>query len=384
MPNAPGPGPRSDEDRSGTARLVLPDPQISATVPTALHGRFVQVRRDDLGLVLHTVALDSAGAVTASARLIAEPADATHAGEGGPVGRPAGGAVDDARIFEFGGSLFALGVDALAHELDAPLDRSRPVDLAGARRRLVAARVEPGTGDLHLLTTPSRPPQLHVVVPRGGMTRTIRSIEDAPAPLRDVVPTQDGAVLVADGWIGVTGLGRAGVRHRWYELESTDHRIATVRAEGGTVVAHAIGSSLVRWVADRELGTLRVETLDAAPHTFAASSPHPNGTEPQFLWSVGSGMVHRHDLLSGSRRSHDFAGAVAPGVVVFVADPERRRSEAGGWLLTVVSDPGTGRTELVVLDADDVERPALAAVAIPREMAGATHATWVAARAAQI
>ena len=63
-----------------------------------------------------------------------------------------------ANLIAFGTSILALGDGALAYELSARLDTIRRVDLAGARRSLVAhAKVDPHTGELHLLTFAAAP-----------------------------------------------------------------------------------------------------------------------------------------------------------------------------------------------------------------------------------
>ena len=52
--------------------------------------------------------------------------------------------------------------------------------------------------------------------------------------------------------------------------------------------------------------------------------------------------------------------ADSPGGLVFVADPDRSSTEDGGWLVGFVHDETRHETDFVVLDAQAIERPAVA------------------------
>jgi carotenoid cleavage dioxygenase len=53
------------------------------------------------------------------------------------------------------------------------------------------------------------------------------------------------------------------------------------------------------------------------------------------------------------------------------------RGEDDGWLLTYVHDQGAGKSELVVLDAKEIERAPLARVLLPRRIPFGFHGTWL-------
>src|SRR5262245_36463921 len=134
--------------------------RATGTLPAALSGQYAQI--DPIGGTVHTVTLDAGNANAYRNRRLDADVAATN-------------------VVAFGRSILALGDGALAHELSPQLDTIRPVDLAGACRTLVAhAKVDPHTGELHLLTSSTAPSQLHVAVSRGGLTRTTKSIDDAP------------------------------------------------------------------------------------------------------------------------------------------------------------------------------------------------------------
>ena len=280
---------------------------------------------------------------------------------------------DATDVVSFGSSVLAFGDGALAYELGAGLDAARRVDLAGARRSLTAQpTLDPATGELHLLTFASDPSQLHVRVSPGGLTRTIRSIDNAPNRIRQLALTRDDVVLLADGFVGVTGRTGARADATWFAVDTDARRLATADADGEAVVVHTTGPSLVRWALHRRTATADSQVIDATPQTVASR----NGC---LLWTVGSGAVHEHDLVAGTRRSHDFGEGRHPGAFVFVTDPERTRLEDGGWLVGLVHDETRRETELVVLDAHAIVQPAVAVARIPRRIALGARGAWASA-----
>jgi carotenoid cleavage dioxygenase-like enzyme len=283
-----------------------------------------------------------------------------------------------ANLITFGTSVLAFGDGALAYELDVRRDTIRPVDLAGARRTLVAdPKIDPHTGELHLLTSASHPSQLHVAVSRGALTRTIRSIDDPPSRIRQLELTRDDVVLVAQGFVGVAPRAGADIKPVWFAIDTEDRYIAGAYGHADSVVVYATGPSLVRWTLDRRASTVESEVVDATPHTFATSNRRQPGWPQRFLWTVGCNAAHRHDLVTGEHRSHDFADGRTPADLVYVADPDRSNAEDGGWLVGFVHDHAHDQTEFVVLDAEAIERPAVATVHIPRRVPSCGRGTWI-------
>jgi carotenoid cleavage dioxygenase-like enzyme len=334
---------------------------VTGQLPAALSGQYLAVREG----VVHAVSLDGRRANSYRIRDVGQNVGASN-------------------VIAFGNSVLALGDGALAYELDAVLETIRPVDLAGARRGVVArAKLDAQTGELHLLTFEAAPSQLHVTVSRGALTRTIRSIDDAPARVHQLGLTHDDVVFVADGFVGLTARAGADTRTTWFVTDTKAHRLATAHAADDTVVVHATGPSLIRWTLDRRAATPHCVVLDAAPHHFATSNGRRTGPS-RFLWTAGTNAAHKHDLFTGRRRSHDFGDGRTPGALVFVADPGRPGTEDGGWLVGFVHDATSTQAEFVVLDAEAINRPALATVHIPSQVPNGIHATWMSGRAARI
>jgi 8'-apo-carotenoid 13,14-cleaving dioxygenase len=368
-----------------TDELTLTDLWVSGTLPAALSGQFLCIgpnRTDGHVLpegeaagetMVHAVSLHAGRAVSYLTRWITTDV-------GGPLGSTPAPTFREGiatKLVTFGRSILALGDGALAIELSAGLETIRRVDLAGAHRSLVAhSKVDPITGELHLFTFATDPSQLYVRVSPGGLTRTIRSISNAPNRVRELELTADDLVLLADGFVGVIGRSFT-AEATWFETDTDAHHIATADAHDGSVVVYSTGPSLVRWVLHPRARILHREVLDATPQAFARSDLQPLEAARQYLWTVSAGAAYKHELRTGKRRSHDFAADRHPGVFVFITDPERSGADDGGWLVGFVHDANRNETDLVVLDAQTIERPAIATVHIPRHIPDGTDSMWV-------
>jgi carotenoid cleavage dioxygenase-like enzyme len=350
---------------TGQDKTAITDLRVRGVLPASLSGRYLQI--GDQGTV-HAVSLEPGRA--ASYRTSSIAADFV-AGD----------------LVALGRSVFALANDTLAYELDDELDTIRPVDLAGARRRLSAhAATDPHTGELHLLTSAAAPPQLHVAVSRGALTRSIRSIDDPPGRICQVELTSDDVVIMTDGFVGVSPRAGVHTKFTWFELDTAGRRMAIAQAGREAVVAYATGPSLVRWTLDRRAATARCDVIDSTPHTSATINRHHARASQRFLWTVGSGVLHKHDLRTGRRRSHEFGAGCTPGQILFVAALNRSDTEDEGWLVGLVHDDTGGQAEFVVLDAEAIDRPAVATVHIPRPipMGASASGIWVPSPAVQI
>jgi carotenoid cleavage dioxygenase len=149
--------------------------------------------------------------------------------------------------------------------------------------------------------------------------------------------------------------------------------------------------ALTRWHLDLEAGTLKEEALDdlsvefprfderragrGARHAFAAgcfdAAERSPGASP-FLFDA---IVH-YDLASGARRAHRLPRGSTAGEPVFVPrSPEAAEGE--GFLLALVYREGEDRSDLLVLDAQDVEAEPLATVELPHRIPYGFHGHWV-------
>ena len=353
MPSSPGGESRSANEAPVTDESVVVDLPIRGTVPRSLSGRYLRIGE---GLV-HAVGLAGGRAPSYSCRSI--PADATN-------------------VVSFGSSMLAFADGALAYEIGPGLDAVRRVDLAGARRSLTAhPRIDPVTGELHLVTFAPSPSQLHVTVSPGGLTRTIRSIENAPSGIRQLEVAGDEVVFLADGYVGVAGRTGVDAKAAWFAIDTDARNIAAAETRAESVLVYTIGPSLERRTLRRGAKTVDREVLDAGPCALATSNPRPPHGVHRFLWTAGAGSVHKHDLETGSGRSHELGGGRDSSTLTFVADPDRSGDADGGWLVGFAHDEAGNEADFVVLDAQAVERPAVAVMRLPRRMPARGHGTWV-------
>ena len=64
-----------------------------------------------------------------------------------------------------------------------------------------------------------------------------------------------------------------------------------------------------------------------------------------------------------------------PGEPAFIAADNRPGGP--GWLVTFVYDATTDRSDLVILDAEDLTRPPVATIHLPRRVPYGFHGNWL-------
>lgn len=276
-------------------------------------------------------------------------------------------------VMVFGGSILAFGRGSLAHHFSPDLDVLNPVDLAGQSRRLSSCpKRDEATGDLHLLAAAPDGSQAHVVVSSGALTRRSRSIIDAPNPVDELAIAGDHIVFASRGFIGI-GSRDLESRMRWIPTGVDDPAFVHAHSAGATVVVHAVTPSLERWTIHLASSSVHREVLDPAHQRFVRIT-HVSEMSRQLLWTVGDRAADTYDLLTG-RHVHRSFGQRRPGDLVFVADPARPSDD--GWLVGFVHDEPGLAADLVILDAADISRPAVAVAHIPRPVPVDLHTTWI-------
>jgi carotenoid cleavage dioxygenase len=375
---------------------TIVDLVVEGTLPTALCGQYVRIgpnpiacraagARDADGMV-HGVTLHAGRATAYRNRWVQTVATSRRLG-GEPVPGPPPTAHDAAttNVITFGGRLYALEDGALAYELDARLETVRRVDLAGAGRGVGAhPKVDPVTGELHLLSAPGEPSCQHHIVSATAQTRRTRPIPASPVPVTDLAITQDHIVVVGEGAIGLSDRG-GGDRFTWRPLDfNAADRVVNAADDGDAVVVEVVGRSVRRITLGPADRGVRERVLQPGPHAFGRTDDRLVGLPHRYLYTVGGcgapddGVrLCKHDLGAAAPSTHGFGPDRRPGEFVFVADPARASHEDGGWLIGLVGHDGCERTDLVVLDAADVPAAPLATVHIPRRIPSGGHGTWV-------
>ncbi len=334
--------------------------------------------------------------------------------------------VANTHVVRHAGRTLALVESSLPYELTlAPgreLETVGPHDFGGRLRTAMTAHPKtcPVTGELHFFGYGSRerPYLTYHRADAAGRLTVSRPVEvAAPTMMHDFHLTAGHVVFMdlpvlfdrsrsASGAPGMpyTWSPRYGARlgvldrrdpHgpvRWFEIAPcyVFHTLNAHEADG-RLVLHVIrydrlgdgvglddAGTLWRWTVDPASGTVREEQLDDRGAEFPriddrlAGLPADRG---HATTGVPGGAVHRYDLRTGAVDSHVFGAGRTPGEAVFV--PADDRAGGPGWLMAFVYDAATDRSDLVILDADRLHGPAVAAVHLPRRVPAGFHGNWL-------
>ncbi|MGX1849131.1 carotenoid oxygenase family protein [Streptomyces sp. NPDC055299] len=138
--------------------------------------------------------------------------------------------------------------------------------------------------------------------------------------------------------------------------------------------------SLWRWTIDLAAGTVREEQLDERGNEFPRIDDRLAGLPYRYGYastakSPDGGAIHRYDLRDHSAGSHLVGPGRTPGEAVFV--PADEIPGGPGWLMAYVNDAATDRSDLVILDADNLPAPPVATVHLPRRVPAGFHGNWL-------
>ncbi|MFJ7062583.1 carotenoid oxygenase family protein [Streptomyces microflavus] len=92
--------------------------------------------------------------------------------------------------------------------------------------------------------------------------------------------------------------------------------------------------------------------------------------------SFEPGPLVKFDTTTGEASTHKFGTGRVTQEPTFVARPGAE-AEDDGWILSVVHDGNTDRSELVVLDAADMQTAPVARVHLPRRVPFGFHGNWI-------
>ena len=380
--------------------------------------------------MVHGVRFDAGRAVSYRNRWVRTGTFTRGAGTHDAQGHPdltAGPA--NTHVVRHAGRTFALVESSFPHELDCrpghELDTLGAYDFGGRLHTAMTAHPKtcPTTGELHFFGYggPGTPYLTYHRADADGVLTVSRPI-DVPAPtmMHDFQLTAGHVVfmdlpVVLDPVRARTGAGmpyvwtpdngaRLGVLRRddphgavrWFDIGPcyVFHTLgAHEESAGRKLVLHVIRydslgdgvqlnghGSLWRWTVDLAAGTVREEQLDDRGVEFPrmddrlAGLPYRHG-HASTAHATGGGAIHRYDLRDGSTVSHVFGPHRVPGEASFV--PADDTPGGPGRLMTYVYDATTDRSDLVVLDADDLTAPPVATVHLPRRVPAGFHGNWL-------
>lgn len=144
--------------------------------------------------------------------------------------------------------------------------------------------------------------------------------------------------------------------------------------------------TLWRWTVDLPSGTVTEVQLDDHLQEFPRIDDRFKGSRNRYGFatrmSPGSGglagpSLLRHDLDARRTEEHVFGPGRETGEAVFVPR-SAVAPEGDGWLMSLVYDRTTDRSDLVVLDTADFTGDPIAAVRLPVRVPHGFHASWIA------
>jgi len=141
---------------------------------------------------------------------------------------------------------------------------------------------------------------------------------------------------------------------------------------------------LHRWRFNLKTGTVHEEMLDDVPGEFPRVNEQKLGRKTRYGYIAKSaksvlplfdGLI-KYDFVSGKSETHEFGEGRYGGEAVFVPRPGGSE-EDDGWLVTFVHDENSLNSELVVVNAQDMNNEPVARVMIPQKVPYGFHGIWV-------
>lgn len=315
-------------------------------------------------------------------------------------------------------------------ELSDTLDTIGPSDFGGTLPLAFSAhpKRDPASGDLHVAAYwwGWGNKVQYLVVGADGAVRTVQEVElagdDSPM-MHDLSITESRAVLydlpcVFDADPATSGRP---IPYRWKPEHGS--RIGVLPLAGGDVVwidlphncyvyhplnaydldggrleldvvvhdrtfdqdQHGPGDGTVtleRWRVDVDRRSVSTAVIDDRAQEFPRVDERLVGRRSRYGYTIDfgdsdtPGGLLRQDLQTSQSVRYDHGPGRSTMETVFV--PRANGSEeTDGWLMSVVHDETTGRGELVLLAADDLDGPPVARVLLPARVPSGFHGNWV-------
>lgn len=357
--------------------------------------------------------------------------DPSLVGDAGPIKNRA-----NTHIVRHAGKLFALWEQGLPTEIAPDLSTVGEWNFDGKLEGAMTAhpRIDPRTGEMFFFSYNLFPPYLtyYVADANGALVQRVDLDMPAPIMMHDFLITEEFTVFMdspvvfnmegmANGeplmvWRPENGT-RLGVLPRrggadeikWFEVEPShvQHfwnawadgnrielsgcRYATVNfgleteiTEEGSGV-DTIGSNPARYWIDLDAGTAGWEPIDDMLGEMCRVNDDRTGVRTDCLYmsaftragaTAGDfDTIVKYDTRR-DKRSTWYAGDDGHiGENVFAPDPAGS-AEDDGWVINSFHHSGRGQSEIVILDARDVDAGPVARVVIPQRMPAGFHANW--------
>jgi carotenoid cleavage dioxygenase len=336
-------------------------------------------------------------------------------------------------IIVHAGKLLALWEAGPPHALDPrTLDTLGPYDFVGALAGPMTAhpKIDPETGELLFFGYSPFPPYLryHVASAEGQLVRSEEIDVPVPTMMHDFITTREHVIFMVCPatfrpenlttnlpirWepdlgtkIGVMPRNGGNAEVVWFETDPcyVFHPMNAYSEQGRVIAdvcrfdrlplfdgadtaefAKALTARLTRWTLDLTGGTVKEERLDESPAEFPRLDERYAGLRYRHGYASGRAgspvgadffnAIYHYDHQVGGRRMHDLGSTSFTSEPVFVPRSPRAR-EGEGFLLAVVYRQEENRSDLLILDAENVESAPLATVQLPHRVPYGFHGNW--------
>ncbi len=145
----------------------------------------------------------------------------------------------------------------------------------------------------------------------------------------------------------------------------------------------ALRAVLTKWTMNMKTGACKEEQVDDAINEFPVINLGLTGRKTRFSYHVSvpdtdtqvfDGLL-KYNLSDGSHIRHSF-GAECFGSEPVFAPRFNAKSEDDGYVISFVSDPETGNSKAVIIDAQNFSDKPVAEVKIPQRVPLGFHGTW--------
>ena len=178
------------------------------------------------------------------------------------------------------------------------------------------------------------------------------------------------------------------IYHTLNAYEAGDELIFTApRLFGYTSVgmANPPAPKLHKWVINLKTGIVTETQLDDLGVDFPVVTPEKVGQEHRYGYvcefnTKGNPYVlgyHKYDLTDGTRTSQILRNGRVGAEASFVP-AANASAEDDGYLLSYVYDPAEEKSELVIMDASQIEEDPIARIQLPVRVPAGFHGSWIA------
>lgn len=338
--------------------------------------------------------------------------------------------VNNTNIVQHAGRILALVESSYPVEVTRELDTVGLVDFGGKLTTSFTAHPKPcpRTGEFHFFGYRFIMPFLtyHVLDAAGALVKSEVIEVPGPTMMHDFAITDRHVIFMdlpivfdfalatsgrfpytwSDSYgarLGVMPRGGSNADVRWFEIDPcyVFHPLNAYE-DGETIVLDVAryphlwrggpesisNAYLTRWTIDRAAGRVDARQLDDRPVEFPRADERRSGLRNRYGYAAAnvfegeddrtaSCALVKYDLQGGAITAHEFGPGRTPSEGVFVA-ASATAGEDEGWVMQFVYDAARDASDLVILDASDVRKPAVATVHLPRRVPFGFHGNWIA------